>query len=107
MTKNFEAQWKALKEQKKINDPDVPKIIKALPVIKWTQAIGEYLDSIIVHHTIPLSYVFREKVTVLVHAPSLVPGQPHSEDHGSVDTELVARASHTHALYPDEKHIVY
>ena len=32
--KNFEAQWKALKEQKKGDDPDVPKITNALPLIK-------------------------------------------------------------------------
>ena len=32
--KNFEAQWKALKEQKKVEEPDVPKITKALSIIK-------------------------------------------------------------------------
>ena len=33
--KNFEAEWKALKEQKKGDEPDDPKITNALPVIKW------------------------------------------------------------------------
>ena len=33
---NFEIQWKALKERKDEDDPDVPKIAKALPIIKWT-----------------------------------------------------------------------
>ena len=32
--KNFEAQWKALKARKDSDDPDVPKISKALPIIK-------------------------------------------------------------------------
>ena len=35
---NFEIQWKALKERKDENDPDVPKITKALPIIKATEA---------------------------------------------------------------------
>ena len=35
---NFEIQWKALKEKKDEDDPDVPTITKALPIIKWTEA---------------------------------------------------------------------
>ena len=37
---NFEAQWKALRERKGGDGPDVPNITNALPVIKWTQAFG-------------------------------------------------------------------
>ena len=107
MIKNFKAQWKALKERKKGDEPDVPNISKALPVIKWNQAFGDYLDRIIGHHTIPLSYVVREEVTVPVHAPPLVLGHSHSEDHGSVKVDLVARASHTHTLYRDYIYLVY
>ena len=33
---NFEIQWKALKERKDEDDPEVSKITKALPIIKWT-----------------------------------------------------------------------
>ena len=36
--KNFEIQWKVLKERKGDDSPDVPKISKALPVIKWMEA---------------------------------------------------------------------
>ena len=104
---NFEAQWKAIKERKKGDEPEVPKITKALSVIKWTQAFGDYLDRIIGHCTITLSYVVREDLTVPVHTPPLVPRQPHSEDHGSVEAEIVSRASHTHSLYCDHKSLVY
>ena len=31
---NFEIQWKVLKDRKDEDDPDVPKITKALPIIK-------------------------------------------------------------------------
>ena len=34
---NFEIQWKAPKERKDEDDPEVPKITKALPIIKWTE----------------------------------------------------------------------
>ena len=38
---NFEIQWKALKDRKDEDDPDVPTITKALPIIKWTEALTE------------------------------------------------------------------
>ena len=37
VAKNFEVQWKALKARKEDDDPEVPKISKALPIIKWTK----------------------------------------------------------------------
>ena len=37
--------------------PEVPKITKALPIIKWTEAFQDYLNRCIGIHTIPLSYV--------------------------------------------------
>ena len=40
MIENFEAQWKVLKEGGNRDESDIPKIIKALLVIKWTQAFG-------------------------------------------------------------------
>ena len=42
--RNFEIQWKALKDRKDDEEPDVPKILKALPVIKWTEAFEDYLN---------------------------------------------------------------
>ena len=36
--KNFEIQWTVLKERKGDDSPDVPKISKVLPVIKWMEA---------------------------------------------------------------------
>jgi len=46
---------------------------------------------------ISLAYVIREDETPPAAAPALEPGQPHSQVFGSVESELVARASHTHA----------
>jgi len=105
--KNFEIQWKALKDRKSDDEPDVPKITKALPVIKWTEAFQDFLNRVIGARTIPLSYVIRPNVAVPATAPTLAANQPHSEEHGSVERELVARASHAHALYRDDNAQVY
>ena len=54
---NFEIQWKALKDRKDEVDPDVPKITKALPIIKWTEAFQDFLHRVIGARMIPLTYV--------------------------------------------------
>ena len=57
--------------------------------------------------TIPLAYVTRPTVNVPVNASPLAPNKPHSEEHGSVEAELVARASPVHELYRDDNAEVY
>ena len=42
--KNFDIQWTALKERKGDDSPETPKISKALPVIKWTEAFQDFLN---------------------------------------------------------------
>ena len=54
---NFEIQWKALKDHKDDNDPEVPKVTKALPLIKWTEAFQDFLHCTIGVHIILLAYV--------------------------------------------------
>ena len=104
---NFEIQWKALKDRKDEDDPDVPKITKALPIIKWTEAFQDFLHRVIGARMIPLAYVVRIDPQVPGLAPTLAPNQPHSTEHGSVEGELTARASHTHALFRDDNSVVY
>ena len=104
---NFKIQWKALKDRKDEDDPDVPKITKALPIIKWTEAFQDFLHRVIGARMIPLAYVVRIDPQVPGLAPTLAPNQPHSTEHGSVEGELIARASHTHALFRDDNSVVY
>ena len=104
---NFEIQWKALKDRKDEDDPDVPKITKALPIIKWTEAFQDFLHRVIGARMIPLAYVIQIDPQVPGLAPTLAPNQPHSTEHGSVEDELIARASHTHALFRDDNSVVY
>ena len=82
---NFEIQWKALKDMKDEDDPDVPKITKALPIIKWTEAFKDFLHRVIGARMIPLAYVIRTDTKVPAIAPTLAPNQPHSTQHGSVE----------------------
>lgn len=105
--RNFSEQWKAIKTRKSEDDPDVPKISKALPIIKWTEAFQDYLARVIGVRLIPLSYVIREDETPPAMTPPLMAGQPHSIEHGSVEGELIARASHNHALFRDDNATVY
>ena len=104
---NFEIQWKALKDRKDEDDPDVPKITKALSIIKWTEAFQNFLNRVIGARMISLAYVIRIYPQVPGPAPTLAPNQPHSTEHGSVEGELIARASHTHELFRDGNSVVY
>ena len=56
---------------------------------------------------IPLAYVIRMNEDVPAVAPPLQAGQPHSEAHGSIEGEMIARASHTHAMFRDNNVAVY
>jgi hypothetical protein len=105
--RNFSEQWKALEDRKDGDDPEVPKISKSLPVIKWTEAFIDYLNRVVGVRTIPLAYVVRVDAEVPAEAPALANGQPHSTEHGSVEAELIARVSHAHALFREDNASVY
>ena len=64
VVKNLDEQKKALKDKVKADEPDVPKISKALPVIKWTEAFKYYIHLIIGIRGIPLAYIIRPEAVV-------------------------------------------
>ena len=105
--KNFEIQWKALKDQNDGEIPEVLKISKQLPIIKWTESFKDFLSRVIGVHMIPLAYIIQSDVQVPAAAPALENNQPHSLEHGSIQLELIARASHMHAFYQDDNSTVY
>ena len=88
--KNFEIQWKALKERKADDSHDVPKISKVLPVIKWMEAFQDFLNRKIGNCNIPLVYIIHDEPNPPPTAPPLAAAQPHSIEHGSVESELIA-----------------
>ena len=105
--KNFDIQWATLKEKKGDDSPETPKISKVLPVIKWTEAFQDFLNRKIGNRNIPLAYIIRDEPNPPAAAPLLAAGQPHSIEHGSVEAELIARASNTHALFRNDNSDLY
>jgi hypothetical protein len=105
--KSFKDQWDALVARKKSDDPDVPTITKELPVIRWCEAFRDYLHRVVGARTIPLAYVIREDEEVPAAVPTLANNQPYSTTYGSVEAELIGRASHDHGLYRDDNAEVY
>jgi hypothetical protein len=105
--KKLAAQWKALKDKKKADEPEVPKITKALPVIKWTEAFRDYLHRMIGVRTIPLAYLIWPDKDVPAIGP-IAGGTPHSTQQGSNEDKLIARAYHTCPLvYREDNSAVY
>ena len=76
-------------------------------MIKWIEVFRDHLQRCIGVRNVPLIYVQREVVAVLPECPPLNPGQPYSTQHGSIEEDLIARASHTHGLYHDDRTVVY
>ena len=105
--KNFNIQWTPQKEKKGDDSPETPKISKALPVIKWTEAFQDFLNRKIGNRNIPVVYIIRNEPNPPAATPPLAPGQPHSTEHGSVEAELIAWALHTHALFRNDYSELY
>ena len=96
-----------LKEGKGDESPDVTKISEVLPVIKWTEAFQDFLNRKIGNCNISLAYIICDEPNPPAAVPPLAAGQPHSIEHRSVKSELIARASHTHVLFHDDNSDLY
>jgi hypothetical protein len=103
---NFTESWKALKDRKDGESPEVPKISKTLSIIKWTEAFTDFLHRKIGVRMIPLAYVIRPLVVPTAPQP-LAANLPYSLEHESVEGEMIARASHTHPLFREDNSKVY
>ena len=104
----FEVQWKALINKSKATAPEVPKITKTLPIIRWTKAFSDFLHRIIGIRKVPLAYVIREEVAVEPIANCRrMANCPHSIKHGLIEEELIAQASHTHPIFREDNQAVY
>ena len=50
----------------------------------------------------PLAYIVQEIEAVPVVAPPLILNRPYSEEHGSVEREIIARLSHDHPVFDND-----
>ena len=105
--RNFDTQWKALEEKIERDAPSVPKITKNVKVTSWVESFRDHLNQVYGVRNTPLAYVIRDDENVALPAPRLLNNQPHSADHGSIEGELIARISHTHATFRDDNQLVY
>ena len=105
--KHFEIQWKALVARTDETDPDTPKITRNLKVTRWSEAFADFLHRVNGIRHIPLAYVIRSEVDVPAAAPALIRNRPYSAEHESIEGELIARASHGHALFRNDNAKVY
>ena len=105
--KNFELQWKCLIGKSEADGPEVPKITRNLKVMRWSESFEIFLNRTHGVRKAPLSYVTRTEVLRTMPAPALANNRPHSNEHGSVEQETVARLSHDSPLYRDDNQKVY
>lgn len=105
--RNFEEQWKVLVQRKDDDAPEVPKVSRSLPILKWFESFLDLLSRTVGVRYIPLIYVVRDDVNVPNPPPPLETDQPHSSQHGSVEAELIARATHNHHLFAADSSAVY
>ena len=100
--RSFKDKHKALTSRRKDEEVKVPKISKALPMMKWSESFTDFLHRVLGIRMIPLAYVVRESVV-----PQLAQDSPHSEDHGSVEEEMVEFASHACWLFKNNSSSVF
>ena len=104
---NFKGLWEAIIKQKEGDEPDTPKITKALPIMKWVESFTDHLHRCIGVRHVPLSYVIRPSKVVAAVCPPLKLDQPYSEENGSIEEDMVARASHASGLFKADNASVY
>ena len=104
--KNFSEQWTSLEERKDEDDPETPTITKELPIMKWVEAFEDHLERCVGIRCVPLAYVIRDEV-VPPPITAQAPNQPYTLEHGSLEADLVVRASHAHGLYKADNKAVY
>ncbi len=96
--KCFLEQWKALMERKKEDFGPPPKLTKHYPVHKWMESMVLHLGQKVGVCDAPLAYVVWAEAIMPAVPPPFQAGEPHSEEHGSIEGDLVGHMTHNHAL---------
>ena len=105
--KNFEVQWKSIKERKDRDSPETPKITRNTAVIKWSEVFKDHLHRLIGYRNIALSYVIRDSDNTPNPFPARGPNTPHATEYGSIDRELILHAAHGHPTFRVDNEQVY
>lgn len=87
--------------------PDIPKVSKALPILKWKDSALTFFNNVLGVRDIPLAYVIRKEATPPHLPPPLMPNKPYSGEFGSCKAELIARASHENEEFQADNAMVF
>ena len=105
--KNFKMEHNALVERKSMT-VITPKTSTNLDVVKWTEAFLDLLSRSVGARNTPLIYVVRIEIEVDNDAPLHLPeGQCYTAKSGSIEQELITRASHSHPMFKEDNAKVY
>ena len=106
--KTFIQHHDILEARYKADQPEVPLISKDLPILMWIEAYKDWARTAMGCRKIPLAYVIRPEAAVPASFLQLLAtDMPFSAVHGSVELELIARASHTHGAFAEDNAMVY
>ena len=109
-------EWEALTSMADANPPEVPKITKNNPPLRWTDAFIDYcLNTFGVRHA-PLAYMIRENIDILPETlpedarfgeiDPLVEGEAYGNGR-SIYYYLISHLSHMHPLFSTDNVKVY
>ena len=104
---DFETQRNTLISRKGRDVPSTPFITKNFGIIKWIEVFKDHLTRVVGERNIPLLYLIREKDVAALIVPPLAADKAYSIDHGSIEEELVARATHNDTLYREDNNSLY
>ena len=76
-----------MEDNKGDNKPELSKITKAFPIIKWAEDFREYLHKVIVVCIIPLAYVIHIDDSIPVIGLQSA-GTPYYIEHEAIEMEL-------------------
>lgn len=105
--KGFTETWEYLEKKQDKDEPDTPKITKNLAIMQWSQAFEDNLSRIIGSRLIPLSYVIREEANPAGPVPDAQANRAYADIYENIEKEMIALASHDHALYQADNAEVY
>ena len=108
---NFYYQWMALEGRKEAEAQTVPKVVKELSILYWSDAFNDHLSRCIGEWMVPLIYVVRKNVTPTVALGARMTDRPHAvgteEEDGLIERDLISFAGHAHPLFKDNSTMVY
>ena len=106
--KCFMEHWDIVRTKMKEDNGPIPRVDKKEKSLRtFGQHFGEWLITNTGSQGAPYSYVIRDEATPPVPIPPLLTDHPFSEEHGSVEQELIARFAHLHPAFKTDNNTVF